>query len=83
MKFEISEYLATLQDGEEYFICRCYGSDDNDVWKIKKDCFTLNIDGDLVYEPLPSNRTDYYLKNNRFSLEKAKEILLKIEMEKA
>ncbi|MEK6882476.1 MAG: hypothetical protein AABY22_22840 [Nanoarchaeota archaeon] len=82
MKFEISEYIATLPDGEEYFICRCFGKDDTDIWKIKKDCYTINIDGEFEYESLPSNRTEDYLKNNRFSLEKAKEILLKIETEK-
>lgn len=31
----------------------------------------LNSNGDLEYEPMPSNREDDFLKRTRFSLEKA------------
>ena len=82
MKLEISEYTVTLQDKRQVRIIRCLQKDDHYLWKILEHNDTLNLDGKWEYEPMSSNRTDEYLNNNRFSLEKAKELLLKSEVEK-
>lgn len=47
-----------------------------DVWAIRKgDNMCLSRDGKFEYEPMPSERTEQFFKNNRFTLDEAKAML--------
>jgi hypothetical protein len=41
-------------------------------WAIMKHNFRLSRKGELDYEPMPSSRTETWIKNHTFSLEEAK-----------
>lgn len=47
-----------------------------DVWAIRKDSnMCLTKDGKFEFEPRPSERTDVFFENSRFTLDEAKAML--------
>lgn len=54
--------------------------DESVKWVVKMDDYNLGKDGEYYYEPMPSSRTDAFIKMTRFdSKEEALEVLLKYE----
>ena len=78
MKIEAQTYEITFPDGEIYMLHRMKQSDNSILWAITEDPtgFCLGRDLNWHFEPMPSSRTDSFLKLTRFKYDEALEILI-------
>lgn len=79
MYIEIQSYIVVLKNHATYFIEKCISKTDEEKWKITLGPYNLDKNLNLIYEPLPSDKHEIFLKNTRFSLDEAKSILLRLE----
>jgi len=72
MKLKVVKYI--YKDG--IYVENTYNGE-KDIWAIRNSCCSscLNKKGKWEYEPMPSSRTDNFLKRCRFTLKEAKKIL--------
>jgi len=78
MKIEPILYEISFPDNEIYMLHRMIQSDKSILWAIAEDPtgFCLGRDLKWHFEPLPSSRTDSFLKLTRFKYDEAIDILI-------
>lgn len=83
VNIEIQEYIVTSKCGQEFIVQRRIQKDNDLLWcvlSIGNMC--LNDKLEWEFEPLPSSRSDKYLKRTRFKFDEAIDLIKRYVNEK-